>query len=383
MKNWFALLSVCCLGLVPARLAAHDYPIVPVHLELRIEPNFILGTIKSNSIYWSEELIASTVPLASQWTQQALHSAEIVVNSFLTINIDGQQVPGQLVRAQLIEEPLRPAESFLQMIFKYPRLVGAQTLTGKSQFFKKYWASESGSHGQGKLTELPNEPDKEFSTIVTLAGHKRFLQVVPIEKPDFTVPLPPYQFPKSGYIKENFLTGLWQIAPGINFAVFFLAVFLFLPKKRHVVAGLIVIVLAAAILFFWNPEALSNIYPFLPWAALLLVSLSALFNFPVFFWLAATAAGSGLWGALWRMEFQNQLILPDQIWFVQIFFLLGKLSSLVIWATLVLAIFWAYFKRQKGLSESMAPIICKTHARFAALFLLVVAVFMLGRIVFR
>ncbi len=355
---------------------SHDYPISPVDIRLRFEPTEITAFIKSNSIYWADELLGSTVPLASRWPEDVKLRAEKFINSYMQLWADGQPLHGQIKNARLAEEPFRPDESNVFFEMNYPMSQGAATLTGKFEFFKDYWESESKSHGSDHLTGLEKEPDKEFACLISIIGHKKPVIRVPIQKPDLSIPIEPNLVPRSTFISESFLAGLGGGSHAVAFALFILALFLFLPDKKTLLTTFALMV--GVLPFGWIKYNAS-----LPWLLILAMAAPAVFKWPRVIWGILALAGSNLWGGIWKYEFGELQIPADIFGTSQAAFLSGVILFSFLTGSVILAVFWAYHRRQRRLTESMATTVCQTHARFAALFLMVAAILKLGRIFFK
>src|SRR5471032_1059836 len=96
-----AYLPVLLLLARPA--AAHDYPIKPVSIALRVEPDRIAADIDSDSIFWIEEVSSSVPP--HDWPADALAKAEAYVNAHLRLKADGRPLAGRLIAASYVQRP--------------------------------------------------------------------------------------------------------------------------------------------------------------------------------------------------------------------------------------------------------------------------------------
>src|SRR5947209_1933341 len=87
------------LSLAAGRASAHDYPIRPVRVTLRVEPDRVAADIRSDSIYWIEEVTGLHPMPASDWPDEALAATERYVNEHLRLSSGGKRLTGRLVAA--------------------------------------------------------------------------------------------------------------------------------------------------------------------------------------------------------------------------------------------------------------------------------------------
>jgi len=381
MKIPVSIFLISFFSLIPATLSAHDYPMTPVELKLKIEPGEIYATLKTNSIYWTEELLKGAGNLGAHWPEKASAKAEELINSYLQIFSEGVPIKGSLLNSRLIEEPFHPDDTYILFRVTYKLPSGTKNISGGAEFFKEYWQEERAAHGQRvNLGTLKGEPEKLFVTNISIAGHKDFKLSVPIDNPNFSIPIAPNLLPRSEFLKESFADAMVSKESGIWLAIFLLAALLFLPKEATLQYGIGLFTFMSLTTFFLKIPSGTAFPTFAPLVLLFLMGVISAFSFQPGLWLAALSAGGALWGILWQGEYST-LSANFPAWLLpKIIFLSGKILFGVIAGAFIGGVFWAYRKRQSFLSESMAPTICRTHARFAAIFLLVLSLLEMGRL---
>jgi hypothetical protein len=161
-----AALSALLLLARPA--AAHDYPIKPVRVTLRVEPDRVAADIDSDSIYWIEEVVGLHPMPPTDWPAGARAKAEAYVNAHLRLNADGRRLTGRLVAASYVQRPWEVYEQGrYHLRMQYPSAGDAGTLSGEVDFFEDY--------RQERLEEKrPVMPFQDFRTILTVSGGHRF-----------------------------------------------------------------------------------------------------------------------------------------------------------------------------------------------------------------
>jgi hypothetical protein len=160
-----AMRAASLLALLLARpAAAHDYPIKPVSVVLRVEPDRLAADIDSDSIYWIEEVVGIHPMVPRDWPADALAKTEAYVNAHLRLNADGRRLTGRLVAASYVQRPWEVNEQGrFHLRMQYPPLDGAATLSGEADFFEDY--------RQERLEERePILKIQDFRTILTVPG---------------------------------------------------------------------------------------------------------------------------------------------------------------------------------------------------------------------
>jgi hypothetical protein len=157
------------LLLLPSpRAAAHDYPIAPVDVVLRVEPDRVVADIDSDSIYWIEEVVELHPMPPRGWSDQTLSRAEAYCNEHLRLSADGRRLAGKLISAEYVQRPWQVNEQGrFHLRLAYPSVADAATLSGEADFFEDY--------RQERLEEKePLIPGKmDFRSFVSIPGRAR------------------------------------------------------------------------------------------------------------------------------------------------------------------------------------------------------------------
>jgi len=156
------LIALVLLG--APRAAADIYPIAPVSVVLRVEPDRLVADIDSDSIYWIEEVLDVHPLPASGWSPLTLAKAEAYANARLRLTEDGRALPGRLIRAryeQTLDEVNEQGRVRLRLV--YPPLSDGRTLAGEADFFDEY-------RRELIETRQPILPTMVFRTVVDVPG---------------------------------------------------------------------------------------------------------------------------------------------------------------------------------------------------------------------
>src|SRR6266478_2885888 len=97
-------LAFLWLALVP-HARAHDYPIKPVRVVLRVEPGRVVADIDSDSIYWIEEVTGNESMPSTNWRAEDLERAQKYANEHLRLKSGGKPLIGRLGWAEYIQRP--------------------------------------------------------------------------------------------------------------------------------------------------------------------------------------------------------------------------------------------------------------------------------------
>lgn len=156
--------SLLALLLLARPAAADIYPIKPVTVTLRVEPDRIAADIDGDSIYWIEEVVGLHPMPARDWPAEARAKAEAYVNAHFRLNADGKPLPGSLVAATYVQRPWEVnEEGRFHLRMEYPRVADGATLSGEADFFDDY--------RQERLEEKqPILANQDFRTLLTVPG---------------------------------------------------------------------------------------------------------------------------------------------------------------------------------------------------------------------
>lgn len=154
------------LLLAAAAASAHDYPIKPVSVVLRVEPDRLAADIDSDSIYWIEEVLDLHPMLPSDWPASTREKAEAYVNAHLRLSAGGKRLTGRLTAASYVQRPWEVYEQGrVRLRLEYPAAEDGQTLSGEADFFEEY--RQERVHDRAPIL-----PIQDFRTIVTVPGRE-------------------------------------------------------------------------------------------------------------------------------------------------------------------------------------------------------------------
>jgi|GEM_PF-3221372 len=122
-----------------ARAAADIYPIAPVDVVLRVEPDRVVADVDSDAVYWIEEVLGQDPLPPRGWSPGALSNAEKYVNAHLRLAADGKPYAGRLISAtyrQSLGDVNEQGRVRLRLV--YPALADGSTISGAADFFSEY-----------------------------------------------------------------------------------------------------------------------------------------------------------------------------------------------------------------------------------------------------
>ncbi|MFI5351137.1 MAG: hypothetical protein ACHQ2Z_16455, partial [Elusimicrobiota bacterium] len=156
--------NLLALLLVSRPAAAHTYPIKPVSVALRVEPDRVTADIDSDSIYWIEEVLELHPMPTRDWPADARAKAEAYVNAHLRLSADGRSLPGRLIAATYVQRPWEYNEQGrFHLRVQYPPVADAATLSGEADFFADYLQEQT----EAKQPVLASQ---DYRTIVKVRG---------------------------------------------------------------------------------------------------------------------------------------------------------------------------------------------------------------------
>lgn len=174
-------LILLLLAALPAR-ALHVYPISPVSVRLRVEPDRVVADIESESTVWIEEILHVNPLPASGWPSPILRTAQDHVNAHLRLSADGARLSGRLADAAFVQRPWQVNEQGrVRLRLTYPPVRPGAALSLEADFFEEY--------RQEMLEELAGRPlpyAEDYKTFLR-AGPRRFILKTGIA---------PYQLPE-------------------------------------------------------------------------------------------------------------------------------------------------------------------------------------------
>jgi hypothetical protein len=144
--------------------AAHDYPIKPVQIVLRVEPDRVVADVDSDSIYWIEEIVGLTPMPPRDWPADARVNVEKYVNAHLRLSAGGRRLAGRLIGWSYVQRPWQVYEQGrFRLRLAYPAAADGETLTGEADFFENYRQERL----KGKEPLLPI---MDFRALVSVPG---------------------------------------------------------------------------------------------------------------------------------------------------------------------------------------------------------------------
>ncbi len=170
----FSLLSLPC--------RAHDYPIKPVHVVLRVEPDRVVADIRSDSIYWIEEVVGLHPMPPDRWPAEALADTQRYVNEHLRLSAGGKPLQGRLIEASYVQRPWQVNETGTFILrMTYPPVPDGSTLSGLADFFEDYRQERLGENA-------PILPTMIFKTDLHIPGRRSFDFQLSPEQTTFSAP---------------------------------------------------------------------------------------------------------------------------------------------------------------------------------------------------
>lgn len=211
----------------PAR--AHDYPIKPVSVVLRVEPDRVVADVDSDSVYWIEEVVGLHPMPPRDWPADALAKAEKYVNEHLRL-----AVPGRLIEATYVQRPWEVNENGrVHLRLVYPLPADARSPKGEIDFFEEYRRERLEGHE-------PLLPSQDFRTLLSVPGRvPRSFELKPGETA-FSVPIDEARRSGTSLLAESLRAGFTDALGTIEGwpVLFALALSLApgVPEKRRLAA---------------------------------------------------------------------------------------------------------------------------------------------------
>jgi len=155
--------------------AAHTYPIEPVTAVLRVEPDRVVADLRTDSVFWLEEVTGVNPLPSTGWPEQALNATEAYVNAHFRLTVDGARVPGKLVDARYRQLPTQVHEQGLFILrLTYPPVPDGASLSLQADFFEEFRREELEEFGG----RLPPQHVGKFITRASIPGRKRLSAVL-------------------------------------------------------------------------------------------------------------------------------------------------------------------------------------------------------------
>src|SRR5437879_3500640 len=173
INNPFLFLTSLCFG--PGALEAHEIPIHPVEIELRVYPDLIRATMNSNQCYWSAEILRVSLPPPA-WTETLLGQVKKYVDEHFPLTVDGKPLESRILEARYVQEPWQDVLSgrvIFRFLYRLPPQKG-RWLSGRATFFSEH---------------AREDPDENYVTYLDVPGRRHMRWVLPLKAPGFELPI--------------------------------------------------------------------------------------------------------------------------------------------------------------------------------------------------
>jgi hypothetical protein len=373
---WFFLFWV-----LPVLAVAHDYPIYPVKVTLKVETRRIRAEIKTNVVYLRERILGKSCSSPGNWPEDTVEKAKEYIDSCFQVFLDGQLLKGDMTDYRCIEMPL-VGHKGSNLLFKmeYPLGSVGSTLTVRSGFFSEYY-----EHLGGGCSRHKHGVYQEFVTQVKISQK---IIILPIQDPEHS-----FRFQDvlvtAGQIKSESLgLGLSYLAEEFSLVlVLILAVILYYPRKYFPGRDAIIsfLILTAAFLFgMYCPLLLSDRFLSM-WRLIGLIILSAVVYFRLadIWWVSTLFICIPAWGITAAKKMHYFTLSPEYFPAANIFFFIGWILMIVISLFIVCVFLILDEKYVFHRSKSMAERLFRQHLRFAAVIVGIISCYLLFDIIKR
>ncbi|NNN07182.1 MAG: hypothetical protein HKL90_14915 [Elusimicrobia bacterium] len=236
---------------VAPRAAAEIYPIAPVSVLVRAEPDRTVVDIDADSIYWIEEVLEEHPLAPDGWSASTRAKAEAYVNAHLRLSVDGRRLSGRLLGASYRQALGQVNEQGrVRLRLAYPALDAGATLSGAADFYEEY--------RQGQLRDKqPLLPNQIFETDMLVAGRRPRAFVLVPGADSFTLPATDALLSRFERARQSVQAGAEQVVESWAAWPALLALALSLgprPPSRARAAALLAAATAAAALPIPTPE---------------------------------------------------------------------------------------------------------------------------------
>ena len=157
------------------------YPVRPVWMTLRVEPDRIVADLRADSIIWIEE-VAGLHPMPPRdWPAETLARVENYANAHFRLASNGTPLQGKLVEARYRQFPWEVNEEgtfFLRLV--YPP-ASASSITGAADFYSDYRKEI-----ERELAGRPLPYKDGYRTFMDIPGRRRLAFTLTPEAPSFT-----------------------------------------------------------------------------------------------------------------------------------------------------------------------------------------------------
>lgn len=163
-------LAFVLLGAALPSAAHMEYPIEPVRAVLRVEPDRVVVDLRSDSVYWIEEIVGLRPMPPSGWSAETRAKIEAYVNSRLRLSAGGQRLPGRLVFGEYVQRLWEVNEQGeLRLRMSYPA-VSEGAISGEADFFEEHRLELAAEYGA-----RPWPQADRFKTLLSAPGAGEFV----------------------------------------------------------------------------------------------------------------------------------------------------------------------------------------------------------------
>lgn len=198
-----ALLALA-LAVAP-RAAAEIYPIAPVSVLVRAEPDRTVVDIDADSIYWIEEVLEEHPLAPDGWSASIRAKAEAYANAHLRLSVDGRPLSGRLLDASYRQALGQVNEQGrVRLRLAYPALSGGAALTGTADFYEEYRQEQI-------RTQQPFLPNQIFETDLAVSGRRPRAFVLVPGADSFKLPIQDALLSRFERARQSLLAGAAQV----------------------------------------------------------------------------------------------------------------------------------------------------------------------------
>jgi len=180
-------LTIAVLFFGAATLQAHDIPIYPVDVDLRVYPGVVRVRIDTNKCYWFAEVLHLEVP-PPEWTDAQKGKIKEYVDDHFQLSVDGKRLDSHLEYIRYVQGFWQPYSLEARLLFTVSYAVPGprgKSLKGHAAFFQEDWAVEE-KEAKAEHRALDS---RAYETHLHVHGRTPVSLTLTMEKPDFEFPM--------------------------------------------------------------------------------------------------------------------------------------------------------------------------------------------------
>ncbi|OGS18287.1 MAG: hypothetical protein A3J83_07045 [Elusimicrobia bacterium RIFOXYA2_FULL_40_6] len=382
--KYIIIFMLFVIGLFSNLAYAHDYPIYPVKIDIKVESQKICACIRTNAVYWREKVLGGKCIQSSNWPEDVKQKAKNYLDYHFSVFLDNELLKGSLIDSRYIEAPFIGADK-AELFFKieYPVTAAGRNLTVSSKFFYEYHEHIESKHSHQGYKH--GSVRKEFVTHLNISGKIRQKIIIPVCNPE-----------RSFSFKEVLIT------PEQRSIEFLGLGFSYIAKERFAIMIIILIfilhrlgrisVIQLPVLFslLFAGLLFGMVYPlFFPYKLLLLGKLFVLLILSAMIYLQSADAlklpvlflAMPVWGFTAAKETYYSDEAIGAFVSVNMVFFAGWIFTIMLLFFVVYILFNLDEKYIIWKSKSMADKLFKQHLQFAALLILITSAYFLFKII--